>query len=120
MKTDESPQEWIDANDNPPVEDTKALPVWATISKDGLRSVELVVYEEGIGWSITDDHRGELVRCEVVGEITHWMPQFRPLYPAHRVQRADKETSPYLSGYRAGWNDALDEVKANLLDRKRA
>ena len=92
MKTDRSPQEWIDAKDNPPVEDTKALPVWATISKDGFRSVELVVYEEGIGWSITDDHRGELVRCEVVGEITHWMPQFRPLYPAHRVQRADKES----------------------------
>ena len=28
MKTDESPQEWIDAKDKPPVADTNELPVW--------------------------------------------------------------------------------------------
>ena len=74
--------QWIDAKDTPPVEDTNGQPIWVTIQKNGFSSVELVVYEEGMGWSITDDNRGELVRCEVVGEITHWMPQFRPLYPA--------------------------------------
>lgn len=25
---------------------------------------------------------------------------------------------PYMSGYRAGWNDALDDVKAKLKQRK--
>ena len=34
--------------------------------------------------------------------------------------RKTEIADPYVSGYRAGWNDALDEVKANLLDRKRA
>ena len=82
--------EWIDAKVNPPPKDPLGPPVWATIEKectrkgwDGLRSVELVVYEEGMGWQITDDYRGEVVRCEVGhGVITHWMPFYRPLYPA--------------------------------------
>ena len=76
-------QEWIDAEVSPPSKEPLAPPVWATIEKDGFKFVELVVYEEGMGWQITDDYRGELVRCEVGhGVITHWLPLCRPLYPA--------------------------------------
>lgn len=81
-----SEREWIKCETHPYPQDDNGLPFWVTlVDQEGVRRKELVVMTPDDGLCITDVWHGESYGETVTDQVTHWMPQDIPKFPAVEI-----------------------------------